>query len=324
MAKPFRIVAAILVLASVLGCSRQISASPVQTPASTPCVGQSITIGEISATPATVISNVLPFARYLASRLKDSGIACGHVKVTDTVAGMIDLINNQEVDIYFDSVFPATMVSDATGAEPILRRWRNCDPEYYSIIFATKASGIASLEDLRGRMMAMDRPDSTSGLVLPAAYLLDHGLRLIVKPSYDEAVTPDQVGVYFTGADANTLDLLHSGKLSAGATDDYNFGQWQKSAPDLGLQVLAATESEPRQAVLLRPGLDSGLRAAIKNELLRIGEEPAAQDALQLAVGTCKFDDTPEGIAAAFARMRTKWNQLKLVPGWDAALTQGH
>lgn len=322
MAKSFRIAAAMLALASMLACSSQRPAIPPQTPGPTPCLGNSITIGEISATPGTVISNVLPFARYLAGRLADAGIVCGHVKVTDTVAGMINLINSHQVDIYFDSVFPATMVSDATGAEPILRRWRNCDPEYYSVIFATQASGIASLEDLRGRMMAMDRPDSTSGLVLPAAYLLDHGLELRVEHSYDAAVAANEVGIYFTGADANTLDLLHSGKLRAGATDDYNFAQWQKSAPDLGLQVLAITGSEPRQAVLLRPGLDSGLKAAIKNELLRIGEEPAAKDALQLAVGTCKFDDTPEGIAAAFARMRTKWSQLKLVPGWEEALTQ--
>ncbi len=322
MMRFFPILMTLLALLSLVGCSSQKPPASADTPVPTPCAGKSITIGEISDTPKTVIDNVLPFARYLASRLGDSGIVCGHVKVTDTVAGMIKLINSQEVDVYFDSVFPATIVSDATGAEPILRRWRNCDPEYYSVMFVTKASGIASMEDLGGHMMGMDRPDSTSGFVLPASDLIDHGLHLVVKSSYAEAVAPDEVGVFFTGADSNTLDLLHSGKLSAGATDDYNFAQWKETAPELGLVVLATTESEPRQAVLLRPSLNSALKAAIKNELLRVGEEPAAQDALKLAVGTCKFDDPPGGIAAAFGRMRAKWSQLKLVSGWEEALTQ--
>ncbi len=322
MMRFFGILATLLALTGSLGCSSQIPAASADTPVPTPCLGKSITIGEISETPGTVINNVLPFARYLASRLGDLGVVCGHVKVTDTVSGMIKLINNQEVDIYFDSVFPATMVGDATGAEPILRRWRNCDPEYYSVIFATKVSGITNMEDLRGHVMGMDRPDSTSGFVLPASDLVDHGLHLVVKGSYDQAVVPDEVGIFLTGADTNTLDLLHGGKLGAGATDDYNFAQWKKSAPELGLVVLATTGSEPRQVVLLRPSLDNALKSAIKNELLHVGEEPAAQDALKLAVGTCKFDDPPGGIAAAFGRMRAKWNQLKLVPGWEEALTQ--
>ncbi len=321
MASFFRVLAATVVLAGVVGCNSRPSELPAQAPVPTPCVGESITIGEISETPETVINNVLPFARVLAGRLGGFGIVCGHVKVTATVAGMIKLIDSQEVDIYFDSLFPATLVSDATSAEPILRRWRNCDAEYYSVILATKASGITSIDGLRGHTVAMDRPDSTSGFVLPASYLTDHGMRLGVKKSYDEPVAANEVGIYFTRADVNTLQNLNNGSLSAAATDDYNFAKWDKDEPG-AFVILATTGSEPRQAVLVRAGLDSALKAAIKNELLHVGDDPAAKDALQLAAATCKFDDAPDGIAAAFQRMRAKWAQLKLVPGWEEALSQ--
>jgi len=115
-----------------------------------------------------------------------------------TINEMIEAINNGEVDLYMDSIFPAALVSNATGAQPILRRQRNCDPEYYSVLFTTPDSGITSIEDLPGHMMAMDRSYSTSGFALPAAYLLDRGLNLVIKKSWDEPVAADEVGIFFS------------------------------------------------------------------------------------------------------------------------------
>ena len=317
----FRILAATLALAGISGCTSRATETPVAASVPTPCVGNSITIGEVSYNALEVINNVLPFARYLAGQLSDEGIVCGHVKVAQTVPDMIRMINAGEVDIYWDSVFPATMVSDATGAEPILRRWRNCDPDYYSVIFTVKGSSIAGIDDLRGHMVGMDRPDSTSGLVLPAAYLIDHGLHLAVKGAIDGPVAADEVGIWFTHDDQNTRTLVLNGKLSAGATDDYHFAEWEKDEPGK-LVALATTETQPRQAVLLRAGMDKALKDAIKDVLLSVDKDPSAQDALKLAAATCKYDDAPDGIGAAFKRMRAIWDQLKLVPGWQEALSE--
>jgi phosphonate transport system substrate-binding protein len=282
-------------------------------------VGPAITIGEISDDPEQVINNTRRVANYLTEHLSAFGIACGKVKVVENVNEMIAAINKGEVDIYWDSLFPAALVSDATGAQPILRRWRNCDPEYYSIIFTTTDSGITSLEELPSHMIAMDRPDSTSGFVLPSAYLIGQGLNLVVKEAYDEPLAGNQVGITFTYDDQNTLALVLAGKVSAGATDDYLYSTWEVPPPKK-LVVLGKTEAALRQAVLVRPDLESDLQTAIKDTLLEAPLNPDGLAALDEAAHTCKFDEVPGGIQGSFEQMHLMHSKIQMIQGWPEAL----
>jgi phosphonate transport system substrate-binding protein len=290
---------------------------------SVPCVGQAITIGDISENSNQIITSVSPLATYLAGRLTAFGFTCGNLRVPDTTDKMITSIKNGEVDIYMDSMYPAFLVSQATGAQPILRRWRNCDPDYYSVLFTIKGSGITSIQDLPGHMIAMDRSYSTSGFALPAIYLLDHGLNLAVKDRFDVLPAKNEAGIYFSLDDVNTLNLVLEGKVSAGATDDYFFNKWDTEAPGR-LVKLVQTGSMPRQAVLVRAGLGDDLRQAIKQELATAHLNPDGLAAIQTDAQTCKFDDTPEGIGAAFEQMRAMHTRLKEIPGWQDAFLKGH
>ena len=312
-----------MVVGSVSGCVLPHTATPVPTEPSKSCVGPAITIGDTSDNPNEVINDVLPLANYLAERLTAFGFKCGNVIVPDTTDKMIALIKNKEVDIYMDSMYPALLVSDATGAQPILRRWRNCDDEYYSVIFTTANSRITSVEDLPGHMVAMDRSYSTSGFALPAIYLLDHGLNLAVKDAFDAPVAENEVGIYFSLDDINTLNLVLEGKVSAGATDDYYFGNWDGEAPGK-LTKLAQTGSMSRQVVLVRAGLGSDLQNAIKQELATAHLNPEGLVAIENDAQTCKFDDAPGGIGSAFAQMREMHTRLKEIPGWQEAFLKGH
>jgi phosphonate transport system substrate-binding protein len=323
MKRFFGILIQSIVMGSLLGCSLLPTGAPAPAVMPTPCAARAITLGEISDDPVEVINSTQPFVSYLAEHLTAFGIVCGNVKVANNVDQMISAIDKGEVDIYFDSMFPATLVSDATGAQPILRRWRNCDPYYYSVIFTTADSGIASIQDLPGHMIAMDRPDSTSGMVLPAAYLIDHGLNLVVKNTYDEPVARDEVGITFTYDDPNTLALVRAGEVSAGATDDYHFSEWELEFPG-ELVLLGNTESALRQVVLLRPGLESGLQVAIKETLLQAHLDPEAVALLEQAVGTCKFDDVPQEIEASLEEMRVWHAKMQAIPGWPEALQEVH
>lgn len=323
MKRFFGILILSILLGSLWGCNLPLTETPVPTVADDTCRGPAITVGDISDDPDEVITSMLPFANYLAGRLGAFGYECGRVIVPDTVDEIIELIKSEEVDIYLDSMYPATLVSNATDAQPILRRWRNCDPDYYSVIFTTTDSGITAIEDLPGHMMAMDRSYSTSGFALPAVYLIDHGLNLIVKDSYDEMPTMNEVGIYFSLDDKNTLNLVLEGKASAGATDDYFFNKWEQEAPGT-LVKLGETVSVPRQAVLVRAGLGSDLQDAIKEELTKAHLDPVGLEILDQAAQTCKFDDTPDGIEAAFEQMQAMHTKIKEIPGWQDAFLQGH
>jgi hypothetical protein len=144
---------------------------------------------------------------------------------------MAELIKNGEVDVYFDSVYPAYLMSEATGAQPILRQWRNCDPEYYSVIVARSDSGISSIDDLPGHVVAMDQPYSTSGFVLPSAYLLDIGLSLVIMNSAEEQVASNEVNLIHLRRQQLAREHIGSQGRWA-ATDDFQFTEWEETAPE--------------------------------------------------------------------------------------------
>jgi phosphonate transport system substrate-binding protein len=216
---------------------------------------------------------------------------------------MAQLMKNGEVDLYFDSTYPVTLISDETGAQIILRRWRFGVEEYHSVIFASADSGITSLDELPGHMVAMDAPYSTSGFMLPAVKMVESGLKLIGKRGHGEAVAADEVGFVFSYDDENTLQWVLSGLVAAGVTDDYNFDVAFPDEATQNLIVLARTESTPRQVVVARPNLEPELLDAIKRVLVNMHEDESGLAPLE-SFQTTQFDEFPEGIEAATAHMR--------------------
>jgi phosphonate transport system substrate-binding protein len=61
----------------------------------------------------------------------------------------------------------------------VLRRWQRGKAEYQSLIFAKKDSGINSLQDLRGKVIAFEDPESTSGHFLPRFFLVKRGFKMV-------------------------------------------------------------------------------------------------------------------------------------------------
>lgn len=283
------------------------TASPIQSE------GRVLVLGDISDDPAEVIEGTQLLADYLADRLVNYGITAGKVQVASSMEEMIALLKNGQVDLYFDSTYPATLISDASGAKIILRRWRFGVETYHSVIFASKASGITRIEDLPGHIVAMDAPYSTSGFLLPAVHLLEHGLQLSGKKTYNDPVAANEVGFVFSYDDDNTLQWILSGLVDAGVTDDYHFDKaFPRDAVET-LVLLARTENTPRQVVLARAELEENLLEAIKAILIDMDTTPEGQAALK-PFQTTQFDEFPEGTEKALQRMRAMADKVKSIP----------
>ena len=164
-----------------------------------------IAIGDISNHPTKKIKRYQPMADYLAVQLSASETAIGEVKIAPDLETMAKWLKSGEVDIYFDSPYPAMLVSDRSYAQPILRRWKGGEADRYTVIFAKADSGLTSVNDLRGKLIAFDEINSTSGYVLPLAYLQDANLTLKGKSSVSENIQPDEVGYIFSDDDDNTI-----------------------------------------------------------------------------------------------------------------------
>lgn len=312
--KSWQVLSLCLVTCLLVGCAGTgADLPPISTEENAPGEGRAIVFGDISDDPAEVIDGTQPMADYLAEHLREYGITSGQVRVVSTIDQMTELLKNGQVDLYFDSTYPATLISDETGAEIILRRWRFGVEEYHSVIFARSDSGVTSLQDLPGHMVAMDAPYSTSGFMLPAVEMVENGLNPVGKRGYGESVRPDEVGFVFSYDDENTLQWVLSGLVSAGVTDDYNFDVAFPKEVTRDLVVLARTESTPRQVVLARDGLEPELLEAIKQTLANIHTDEDGQAALE-AFQTTRFDEFPEGIELATGRMREMMEIAQDIP----------
>lgn len=309
----FFLLLALLVFLAACGAptSPEPTSSPVTQPA--PTQGRVFVLGDVSDDPGEVIEGTQPLADYLEEALKPLGVTEVQVRVAASTDEMTQLLSNGDVDLYFDSVYPAALISNASGAQIILRRWRFGVEEYHSVIFASKESGITSLEGLKGHMIALDAPYSTSGYMLPAVYMLEKGLKLTGKATYSDPVAPDEVGFAFSYDDENTLQWVLSGFTVGGVTDDYNFDQAFPKDATARLVELARTESAPRQVVLARKGLEEELLDKVKETLITMHENEAGKAALE-PFQTSRFDEFPEGIEAALARMRAMMEIVKGIP----------
>jgi len=294
------------------GCRATPTAVPTATSLSEPtkAAPRALVLGEISDNPEKKTKQFQSLADYLAANLSQFGITSGEVKIAPDLDTMVQWLKDGTVDMYFASPYPAMIVSDQASAQIILRRWKDGVSEYKSLILVRKDSGIQSLADLKGRMIAFDNPDSTTAYMLPLAYLIEAGLKTVEAPSADSAVPADAVGYVFALDQDTVTDWLISGKVSAGAFSDLDFIDDVPAEVRDQLVILAETEPLPRYLTLTWAGMDPAEVEAIKALLISLDQTPEGLEILKTNEKTAKFDEVPN-TQAMLARMRQLYELTK-------------
>ena len=93
-------------------------------------------------------------------------------------------------------------------AEAIAQRPR--DAEFHSVFVAAPDSGIRGLADLRGRTLVFGSESSTSGHLMPRAFLVEAGID----------VESDLDAISFSGSHDRTWKLVEAGSFDAGALNE--------------------------------------------------------------------------------------------------------
>jgi phosphonate transport system substrate-binding protein len=262
----------------------------------------SIVLGDISSNPVKKIKQAKPLADYLAAHLSEYGIEMGEVKIAPDMETMMDWIAAGEVDLFFDSMYPAMMMINETDAQPLLRRWKDGVDEYHTIFFVRKDSGLESLSDLLGQMIAFDEATSTSGYMLPLAYLIEEDISTVEVKAVTESVGADEVGYVFSGNDENTIQWVISGRVMAGVVDSETYMEIPEDARE-HMTILAETRAVPRQVALARPEIDPELLEAITNLLLELDETEEGPAILE-EFKTTQFDEFPEDFDATLEALQ--------------------
>jgi len=265
---------------------------------------QTLSLGIVTEFNRTQIAeNFRDFVRYLAARLSSASDIEGRVVIAPTLFQLAKLFEQKKVDFYMESPYPTYLVNDVHGvAKLLLRRWKGGMAEYRSLIFARKNGEINRLEDLRGKVLVFEDPESTSGHFLPKSFLTRKGFKFTDKSRFNPDASPTDIGYLFANSPEKVVDWVLTKKVAAGAFSDDDYARLDaKKRSDI--TILAETEQLPRHLLSVRKDFAPALADRLEKTLLAMHEDDQARRILKKADDTTKFDPLPEGQAGLRRRL---------------------
>ena len=151
-----------------------------------------------------------PLGDYLA---KATGLKVEFTPVTDYAASVEGLVNNKLDMVWFGGfTFVQAKVRSNGKVVPLVQRLEDAS---FRSVFITTDKSITKLDDLKGKTLSFGSESSTSGHLMPRAYLL------AAKINPDT----DLKRIAFSGAHDATIAAVAGGKVDAGAL---NISVWEK------------------------------------------------------------------------------------------------
>lgn len=278
-----------------------------------------LVIGAIHADLEGRYAELRPIADYVAEALGPAGVTRVDILVVEDRRRLAHMLRTGRVDWVSENTTNAVYLQEAAGVEIIARKWKQGAPQVRAVFFTRADNGIESLGDLRGKMLALQRPESTTGHFLPVAALLRDGHRTASLETPRQGVPAQAVGYAFSGSDLNTTTWVHKRIVAAGVLSNVD---WESvdSMPESfrkDFVIFHQTAPLPRALELVRGDLDDDLKTALKTTLLEMGDNPAAAGALQAYHGTLRFDELAAEDWAVMTELRSTFAQLMFVDADD-------
>ena len=152
------------------------------------------------------------------------------------------------------------------------------DHRYCSFVIVRAEDAVEDLDDLRGQRLAVNNPDSHSGM---------NALRHLLAPVAAPRLTDGHffAQVLLSGGHASSLALVQTGQADVCAVDCVTFANLAEHRPEVvyGLRVLARTEQAPSLPWICNLHLDAAQKAQLLALVLDLPRsEPAACATLRL------------------------------------------
>ena len=164
--------------------------------------------------PTELARKAAPLVKYLEARL---GMKVEFTPVTDYAAS-VEALANKQVDMAWFGGFTFVQANVRSGGKAVPLVQREEDAKFKSVFISTDPT-IKSLNDLKGKNVSFGSQSSTSGHLMPRAYLLQ------------AKIDPDKdfKRVAYSGAHDATIAAVAAGKVDAGAL---NISVWEKFVAD--------------------------------------------------------------------------------------------
>jgi len=274
-----------------------------------------LVLGRVSQGPTKHYPGMVPLAEYAASRMRDLGIRRGGVLLARDNAELVRYLKEGKVDWVSETPFSALYYQEAAGGDVLLLRWKKGVARYRTVFFTKKDSGIHSLDDLRGRVLAFNDLGSTTSFLFPVAILKQKEIGLVRLKSRGDRPPPDQVGYLFTHGDEVTVSTwVHRGLADAGAFSDLDWNSEQTTPTSFrdNFKIIYQSPLIPRALEITRKDLDPRIRDRLKQILLHLHEDPQAASMLEDYSRTLKFDRVDKNMAKELDNLREWYQRVRM------------
>ncbi len=262
--------------------------------------GRTLVIGKVSSNPKKHYRYLKPMADYMVERMGDLGYTDSDVLMAKDFKQLARYMRQGKVDWVTESPFPSARLHRDAGAEYIARKWKKGVAEYHTVLFARKDSGISSIEDLKGKVIAFQDRDSSTACYLPAGMILDKGIEMVEMGSPRDQPGPDQVGYIFADEEINQSTWVQKGIVAAGAFSSTDWTEDDRNPPAFReeLAVFDRSDSIPRAVELVRSDLPVEVKDRLTEILMVIHNDETAKGILHSYQKANKFDRMDDQIRA--------------------------
>lgn len=252
-----------------------------------------LVIGRVSKDPKGHYQNLKPMVDYVAKQMQDLDIKDTRVLFAGDNKQMISYLRQGKIDWITETPFSASIYEETGVAEILLLRWKKGVPEYSTVFFSRKDSGITSLRGLKGKTVAFEDPGSATAYFLPAATLIKAGLTLVQLATPREKPPENMVGYVFAGQELNLSTWVYRNLVDAGAFSNLDWEDSDRTIENFKQQIkiFYKTNPIPRSLELVRKDLRPEIKNRLKEILLNAHKNPAGKDALKAYKKTKKFEE---------------------------------
>ncbi len=274
---------------------------------------QILVLGRVSQDPVKTLPRLQALSAYLVERLGPLGISGSEAVVARSNAEMVALLRSGEVDVVSETVMSAFRYADEAGALPLMREWKRGVSSYRSVLFTRVGSGIESIDDLRGKVIAFEDRGSTSGFLIPMAMLREHGLEAVELPAPGIAPPPGKVGFVFVGTEINITAWVNRGMVDAGALNDGDWEDVERTPNGLKDQLTVFHQSPaiPRSVLIVRGDMDADLRDALQRILAGMEHDEAAEKVLDTYYDVARYDPFVGEVSRDLDRVRAQYDVIQ-------------
>jgi phosphonate transport system substrate-binding protein len=247
---------------ALLGGAAVLAAVAVLRPLPSRAAGQLVLAFIPQENPEKLIGDIEVISAWLAHQI---GVPVRGF-VTSDHAAAVEALRNGDADISFMGALPYVIANREIGATVVLQETYRGRPVYTGRIFVRRDSGLAEVEDLRGKTIAFADPISESGYLYPLDIFVEHGL---LERGQDPKAFFGKI--YFAGGYQQAMQAMANGLVDAAGASQYAD---LLLSPDQQAEITWIAESKPipSHTVIARKDLDPELKANFVAAMLRLNQ----------------------------------------------------